>query len=248
VKKVWTALFAGALTLQVGGFYLLDRYLDTGAVTVASNVVAEASVVSTKAVEESEPVDVKVEPPEVTDDVQVYDIDADERFIAYADHRGQLIVKDGKQAVQALVPLENVVFLQWMDQGATVLYFRETYGMTEFGVLKVKEGKVVPLYDLPSRLVKIEQVYISPYSQSIHMLYRQDGQLYLGYYEAIYGYRSQPLNGIKIEDSWFDEKAEALFIREEDGTEWQFVSGRLEQVLGDERTDEDVEEAETSTE
>lgn len=238
MKKVWTVLFAGVLTLQVGGFYLLDRFLDTGAVTASSHVVTATSVASTKAVEQPKQVEVQVEPPEVTDDVRVYDLDADERLIAYANHRGQLIVKDGKQVVQALVPLEDVFFLQWMDQGATVLYVREQDDMTEFGVLQVHEEKVVPLYELPSQNLKIEDVYVSPYSQSIHMLYRLGGQLYLGYYEAVHGFRRQELDGITIEDTWLDEKAEALFIREEDGTEWQFVSGRLEQVLGDESTDE----------
>ncbi len=231
MKKFWTILFVGALTLQVGGFYLLDRFLGGGAVTTSTSIVSSVLPTSTAvaAQDEQKP---DVQPPDESEGVRVYDIDPSGKMIVLVDRRDQVVVKDGKGAVQALYQLENVHDLHWMDEGSTVLYFRTKYGMTEFGVVKVNQEKVLPLYDLPSRDVQIEQVFVSPYSQSINFLYKQDDQLFVGYYEAIFGFRNRQLRNVTPKTTSFDAKKETLSIIEEDGTEWEFTSGRLKQVKG----------------
>ncbi|MGZ4107079.1 MAG: hypothetical protein ACXVDE_05655, partial [Tumebacillaceae bacterium] len=123
--------------------------------------------------------------------------------------------------------LVGVTYLQWLDNGVTLFYERDNYGQNEIGVFQVPEDKVVPLYDIQGNDISIKKVYKSSYSQSIHLMYEDGDQPYIGSYQEITGWQSAPLNGIKPQESWFDEKEDVLYIKDTDGTVWRFRNGDL---------------------
>lgn len=215
MKRKRLAIFAGVVVLQVVGLYTLEQYLTPA--TAASAFSERASATGQPA-----------QPPLVTpEDATLSDIDANGNTIAYYDHHEQVVVKNRQDEVVALVPLQGVQFLQWLDNGVTLFYVRDNYGQNEMGVLKVQENQVVPLYDIPGADVKIDNVFKSSYSQSIHLLYFNGEQLYIGSYEQITGWQSEPLYGIKPQKSWFDEKEDVMYVQDTDGAVWRFQNGNL---------------------
>jgi hypothetical protein len=217
MKRKRLAIFAGVVVLQVAGLYVLEEYLTPATAWGAFSKAASANV------QAAQP---KLVAPE---DTVLSDIDAHGNTLAYYDHHEQVVVKNRKDQVISLAQLAGVNFLQWMDNGVTLFYVRDNFGQNEMGVYKVLEDKVVPLYDIPGDNIKINKVYKSSYSQSIHLLYYDGEQPYIGSYEEITGWRSAPLNGIKPQESWFDEKEDVLYVKDTDGVVWRFQNGNLVQ-------------------
>lgn len=209
MKRPRLAIFIGVIVLQVAGLCGLEAYLSP------ANAQVSATVSAPKA---------KVSPP-APEDVLLYDIDKSGDALAYVDHNDQVIVKTDEQTVSQ--PLPDVKFLQWLDDGMSVLYVRDNYGQNELGVYNVQQNSVMPLYDIPGDNVTIDTVYKSTYSQTIHLLYHDGDQAYIGSYEEITGWRSTPLIGITPKSSSFDEKEDVVYITDESGTVWRFQNGDL---------------------
>jgi hypothetical protein len=215
-KKGILYLIAGVLALQFGGLIALEWYLSP---TDAFSVVTTAQAQGTIKTEERE-----IEPPL---DSVIYDIDARGRTIGYLDHHDQLVVKNKKNQTLAVVKMTgDVHYLTWMDHGKTLFYARAIYGKNEFGVVKVTENKLLPLFDLHVKNIEIEKSFKSTYTQSIHLIYKQNGQRYLGYYEAIFGFRSSPLPGQEPKEYRFDEKKDVLTLVYEGGKEILYSHGK----------------------
>jgi hypothetical protein len=218
-KRTRMVIFAGVVVLQVAGLYAFEEYL-----TPATGAAATATMASVSAPQPN---------VQVPDDAVLADIDPHGNLLAYMDHHDQLVVKNRSDRVVGLSSLEGVTFLQWLDNGVTLFYERDNYGQNEIGVYNVHEDKVVPLYDIPGNDIKIDKVYKSSYSQSIHLLYNEGEQPRIGSYQEITGWRSSPLNGIKPQESWFDEKEDVLYIKDTDGVVWRFRNGDLLQGQGE---------------
>lgn len=211
MKKVWSITFSIITILQLGGFCVLERYL-----TPTSTTVALAS----------SQIEKKIQPPEEL----LYDIDPKGDMIAIYDHHQQVIVKNRNNEVVALTNLPGVHHLQWMDNGTTLYYVRKIYGKNEVGVFKIRENQVVPLHDIASTNVSVENVYNSPYAQIIYTIYRQDNVLFVASYEAIFGWKARPLTGIVPKESWLDEKEGALYIKDQQSKIWKFTNGKFDEV------------------
>ncbi|PWK15780.1 hypothetical protein [Tumebacillus permanentifrigoris] len=206
-------LFTSVVALQLTGFVLLERYLTPTTSAFTAVAVAKSST----------PVEDVLTPP---DTALLYDIDARGKTIAYYTRNAQVIIQNQKHQNLAVLDLEGAHYLQWMDQGKTLFYLRQQWGRYTFGVYKVAEKKLVPLYDMDGRQIQIEQLFKSTYSQSINFLYEQDGQLNLGFYESIFGFKSYSLYGVKPKKTWFDEKENILSIQDESGKVYHYQNGR----------------------
>ncbi|MGZ6550847.1 MAG: hypothetical protein ACXVDJ_11275 [Tumebacillaceae bacterium] len=212
-KRTRVAILAGVVVLQVTGLWTLEEYLTPTGAAAAKATMASVSEVQPRL--------------QVPDDAVVADIDANGNTLAYVDHHEQLVVKNRSGRVIGLSQVVGVTYLQWLDNGVTLFYERDNYGQNEIGVFQVPEDKVVPLYDISGNDISIDKVYKSSYSQSIHLMYEDGDQSYIGSYQEITGWQSAPLNGIKPQESWFDEKEDVLYIKDTDGTVWRFRNGDL---------------------
>jgi hypothetical protein len=211
--KKYLLLFLSVVVLQVTGFALLERYLTPTTSAFTSVAVAKSST----------PVEDVLLPPETA---LLFDIDARGKTLAYYDRHSQVVIENQKRQNLGVFDLEGAQHLQWMDGGKTLFYLRYQWGRYTFGVYKVAEKKLVPLYDMNGRSIKIQQLFKSSYSQSINFLYEQDGQLNLGFYESIFGFKSYSLYGIKPKKTWFDEKENILSIQDESGKVYHYQNGR----------------------
>lgn len=220
--KKYMLIFTSVVALQMSGFYLLERYLTPTTTAFTAVAVAKSST----------PVADKLEPPETA---ILFDIDARGKTLAYYTHHSQIIIQNQKHQDLAVFDLPGVQHLQWMDQGKTLFYLSDHYGRYTFGVCKVAEKKLVPLYDMNGRNIEIQELFKSQYAQSINFLYTQNGTLNLGFYESIFGFKSQSLAGIKPKKTWFDEKQNILSIQDQSGQVYHYQNGRPTTDVGDEQ-------------
>ncbi|KEO82713.1 hypothetical protein [Tumebacillus flagellatus] len=214
--KKYLMLFASVVVLQMTGFYALEQYLTPSGETSSFSAVAVAKV--------SVPIEEHLQPP---DTALLYDIDAKGKTMAYYTHQSQVVITNQKKQTLGLFDLEGAQYLQWMDNGKTLFYFVHHWGKYTFGVYKVAEQELVPLYDMESgNRVSIEQLFKSQYAQSIYFLYTEDGQKRLGFYESMFGFKSIGLNGFEPKKTWFDEKENILSIQDEVGVVHRYQNGR----------------------
>jgi hypothetical protein len=213
--KTWGVVFAVTLLLQFGGFYALNRYLepneDGSILTVASANAAETNKKT----------------PEPPLDARVYDLDPRREKIVFYDGHDQIVVRDKNQRSLGVVRLRGVDFLKWLDNGSTVFYARQNYSRYEIGVYRFKEDQVVPMYDVPGYRIQVQDVYKAAYAEMVYLVYRQNGALQLGAYQATTGWQSMPFPGRELKENWYDPKAEALFLKDGQGKVWKFVHGKL---------------------
>lgn len=207
MTKKWGLIFAAVVAVQLSGFYVLERYLAPG----SSDSLSSAASAKGQLAEQ------QIQPPA---DASLYDIDRKGNRIAIYD-QDLITVKDRKDQIVAETELKGVHFLQWLDAGETLFYVRKIDGKNEIGVYKVPSDRVVPLHDLPSTKVAIEKVLYSSYSQMIFIVYQQDKQLRLASYEAIFGWKSRPLN-FQPEDIRLDEKTAVLTLKDPNGRVFSF--------------------------
>jgi hypothetical protein len=207
MKKTWGLTFAVVVTVQLSGFYILERYLAPASFDSFNSAATASGQMPEK----------QIQPPT---DASLYDIDRKGTRIAIYD-QDLITVKDRQDQIVAEAELKGVHFLQWLDAGDTLFYVRKIDGKNEIGVYKVPSDKIVPLHDLASTKVTIEKVLYSSYSQMIFIMYQQDKQLRLASYEAIFGWKSRPLN-FQPEDIRLDEKTAALRIEDQNGKIWTF--------------------------
>lgn len=210
-----TLFFLLVIVLQIGGFVFLNMFLAPDA---DQTVTTFASVQTTGGQESDE----WMRPERAV----LLDVDERKNTIAYIDRNERLFIRNKKGRTLAMQSLTGVHTLKWMDNGKTVFYMRERGGRNEFGVYKVLEQKLMPLYDIQLREVDVLQVYNSSYTQSIQLLFRQRETYYIGYYDAVGGYRFTQLR-YEPSDWWFDEKQDLLYLRDEDGIAREYANGRL---------------------
>ena len=215
--------FALIVVLQLGGFYALERYLTPNAVNFATPATAVAAGPATVAA----PVQDALTPPP---NVVLFDIEPKGKRIAIYDKFSQVVVRDHKGTL-SVAHLPGVHFLQWMDAGKTLFYMRNIYGKNEMGVFQVAENKVVPLHDIFERDIEVDQMFKSSYSQSINFIYKQGSEYRVGFYEAIFGFRSVSLQG-KPANASFDEKEDVLTLETSKGKTLQYRHGTF---LGEEK-------------
>lgn len=211
MKYAWLISMAVISTVQFGGFFVLDRYL-----TASSGAAASANVVSQKT----------IQPPEDL----LYDIDAQGTRIAVYNKQQQVVVKNQNDDVVSIVPLPGIHYLHWMDNGSSLFYARQIDGKTEFGIFNTNENKIIPLHDIHSTDVKMQNVYKSAYSQSIFTVYRQNNLLYAASYEAIFGWKAAPLTGIQPKQITFNEKENVLFIQDQQENLFRFTNGKIDRA------------------
>jgi hypothetical protein len=213
--KLWGIAFSVAVLLQFGGLYELNRYLSPTSVgsneTVASASAAEASK----------------KPPEPPLDTRIYDVDPRKEKIAFYDAHEQIVVRDKEERSLGVARLHGVDFLKWLDNGSTVFYARQNYSRYEIGVYRYKEDQVVPMYDLPGDRIQVQDVYKAAYAEMIYLVYRDNGALHVGAYQAITGWQSVWFPGGELKEHWYDPKAEALYLKDDQGHVWTFVHGKL---------------------
>ncbi|MBL0387082.1 hypothetical protein JJB07_10510 [Tumebacillus sp. ITR2] len=213
--KKYLLLFTSVVLLQLTGFYVLEDYLSPQTESENFSAIAVAKT--------STPIEEHLQPP---DTALLYDIDSKGKTMAVFNNHSQVVITNQKHQTLGVFDLEGTKYLQWMDQGKTLFYLADHWGKYTFGVYKVAEKTLVPLYDLTSGYdIRIEQLFKSSYSQSINFLYTQDGQLTLGFYESIFGFKSYTLYGIEPEKTTFDEKQNILTIQDKSGEVYHFQNG-----------------------